>query len=292
MPWPNIQLRLCALAFATITAIGAAAFAQGRPNADSTHWSLRPIKRPSVPTIRDSQSAIRNPIDSFIQAKLHQTGLRSAPPADRRALIRRVTIDLTGLPPTPEEIQSYLSDKSEKSYDRVVDRLLASPAYGERWARHWLDVVRFGESTGYEQNHLRNTAWPYRDYVIRAFNEDKPYNAFVREQLAGDVLKDENNRSTVSSFILHPSSLNQAATGFLVAGVHDNVGIQEEEGTRQQRANDLDDMVATTAEAFLGITAGCAKCHDHKFDQIGRASCRERVKISVVGVSVKKKRIE
>jgi hypothetical protein len=137
----------------------------------------------------------------------------------------------------------------------VVDRLLASPAYGECWGRHWLDVVRYGESNGYEQNHLRPDAWPYRDYVIHAFNDDIPYPRFIAEQLAGDVLAKDDPAAA-------------AATGFLVAGTHDTVGIQTEEGTRQQRANDLDDIVSTTGAAFLGLTVGCAKCHDHKFDPI------------------------
>src|SRR5262249_9504326 len=143
----------------------------------------------------------------------------------------------------------------DSAYERLVDRLLASPRYGERWARHWLDVARYGESDGYEKNHLRANAWPYRDYVIRAFNEDRPYDRFVAEQLAGDLLAPGDPRVAV-------------ATGFLVAGVTDTVGNQTEEGTRQQRANDLDDMVCATSEAFLGLTAGCARCHDHKFDPI------------------------
>jgi len=248
-------LSLYAVLALTAAVLTAAALAEGNAPQEATHWSLRPIKRPGVPTIQNPISKIQNPIDSFILAELRESGLELSAPADRRALIRQVTVDLTGLPPTPGEVESYLSDRSDRSYENLVDRLLASPAYGERWARHWLDVVRFGESTGYEQNHLRNNAWPYRDYVIRSLNEDKPYDRFVSEQLAGDVLgKGDPN--------IEP------ATGFLVAGVHDNVGIQEEEGTRQQRANDLDDMVATTGEAFLGVTVGCAKCHNHKFDPI------------------------
>lgn len=217
-------------------------------------WSFQPIRRPDVPHARfDNLSS--NPVDRFIFKRLEERGLKPSPPADRLALLRRVTVDLTGLPPTMEEIKAFLADRSPSAYGKVVDRLLASPAYGERWARHWLDVVRYGESTGYEQNHLRPNAWHYRDYVIRAFNEDKPYDRFIREQLAGDIVGKGD-----------PSA--EVATGYLVAGVHDNVGIQEEEGTRQQRANDLDDMVSTTGAAFLGLTVGCAKCHDHKFDPI------------------------
>lgn len=217
-------------------------------------WSFQPVRKLSIPRTPFDRLA-KNPLDHFLFAKLAQKGLKPSPPAARLPLLRRVTLDLTGLPPTPQEIRAFLSDRSPNAYEKVVERLLASPAYGERWGRHWLDIVRFGESHGYEQNHLRPNAWPYRDYVIRAFNEDKPYNRFITEQLAGDVVgKGDPNVET--------------ATGFLVAGIHDTVGIQTEEGTRQQRSNDLDDMVATTGAAFLGLTIGCAKCHDHKFDPI------------------------
>lgn len=219
-----------------------------------TLWSFQPVRRPTVPTTAFDGLAV-NAVDRFVFRKLQEKGLRPSPPADRLTLIRRVTVDLTGLPPTPVEVGAFLSDHSAGAYEKLVDRLLASPAYGERWARHWLDVVRFGESNGYEQNHLRPNAWPYRDYVIRSFNADKPYDRFVTEQLAGDILAKED------------SSAN-AGTGFLVAGVHDTVGIQEEEGTRQQRINDLEDIVSTTGAAFLGLTVGCARCHDHKFDPI------------------------
>ncbi len=217
-------------------------------------WSFKPVQHPSVPKTIFDRLAV-NPIDRFIFQKLVEKGLSPSPPANKLALLRRVTIDLTGLPPTSQEISTFLTDRSPGAYGKVVDRLLASSEYGERWGRHWLDVVRFGESNGYEQNHLRAHAWPYRDYVIRALNEDKQYNRFVSEQLAGDVLgKGDANL--------------EAATGFLVAGIHDTVGSPEEELSRQQRSNDLDDMVSTTGATFLGLTVGCAKCHDHKFDPI------------------------
>jgi cytochrome c553 len=224
------------------------------PLASQPLWSLQPVRRPPVPRTRWDALA-KNPLDRFIFDGLARKGLQPSPPASRPALLRRVTLDLTGLPPTPEEAAAFLADSSPDAYEKVVDRLLASPAYGERWAQHWLDVVRYGESHGYEQNHLRPNAWPYRDYVIRALNEDRPYPRFIEEQLAGDVVGKGD-------------PLTEAATGFLVAGVHDTVGNQTEEGTRQQRANDLDDMVAVTGETFLGLTVGCAKCHDHKFDPI------------------------
>jgi hypothetical protein len=219
-------------------------------------WSLLPVRRSRIP--RTPYDALaKSPVDHFVFARLAQKGLKPSPPAGKRELLRRVTIDLTGLPPTPEELDAFLADSSPNAYEKVVDRLLASPAYGERWARHWLDVVRYGESHGYEQNHLRPNAWPYRDYVIRALNEDRPYDRFIAEQLAGDVLGKGDPHI-------------EAATGFLVAGIHDTVGIQTEEGTRQQRANDLDDIVSTTGAAFLGLTLNCARCHDHKFDPISQ----------------------
>ncbi len=217
-------------------------------------WALQPIRRPNVPAVR---GATRTPIDAFLRASLEKRGLGFSPEADRLTLLRRVTFDLTGLAPTLEEIDDHLADARPDAYERLVDRLLASPAYGERYARHWLDVVRFAESHGYETNLLRRNAWPYRDWVVRAHNGDLPYRDFVREQLAGDVAS--------------PTDwLAQSATGFLVAGPHDNVGNSTVEGTRQQRADDLADIVATTSGAFLGLTVGCAKCHDHKFDPISQ----------------------
>ncbi len=222
--------------------------------AEKPLWSFQPISRPTVPKTKYDKLAI-NPIDRFLFAEMVQQNLTPSAPADKRTLLRRVSIDLTGLRPTPQEIAAFLADKLPNAYEKVVDRLLASSAYGERWGRHWLDVVRFGESTGYEQNHVRSTAWHYRDYVIRAFNQDKPFADFVTEQLAGDVVG--RGKPEI-----------ETGTGFLVAGIHDTVGIQTEEGTRQQRSNDLDDMVATTSAAFLGMTVACARCHDHKFDPI------------------------
>lgn len=217
-------------------------------------WSLSAIKHREIPRTKFDGIA-KNPVDRFLFAKLQQSGLAPSPPAARRELIRRVTIDLTGLPPSLADIESFLADRSPTAYEKVVDRLIASPAYGERWGRHWLDVVRYGESNGYEQNHLRANSWPYRDYVIRSFNQDKPYDQFVTEQIAGDIVGKGDPEVEV-------------ATGFLVAGIHDTVGISTEEGTRQQRANDLDDIAATTGVTFLGLSVNCARCHDHKFDPI------------------------
>lgn len=211
-------------------------------------WSLQKPASPAVPAMPAGWG--RNPIDAFVGQGLSRAGLTPAPEADRRTLLRRAKFDLLGLPPTPEEVAEFLTDTSPDAYERLIDRLLASPHYGERWARHWLDVVRFGETDGYETNKPRRNAWPYRDYVIDSLNADKPYAQFIVEQLAGDQLGAD------------------AATGFIVGGTHDVVGIQNIEGQRQQRANDLDDMIATTATTFLGLTAGCARCHDHKFDPL------------------------
>ncbi|WP_075086606.1 DUF1549 domain-containing protein [Verrucomicrobium spinosum] len=171
---------------------------------------------------------------------MEQHQLRRAPEADRRTLIRRLSFDLVGLPPSPEEVAQFVADPDPLAYDRLVERLLASPRYGERWARHWLDVVRFAESDGFEKNTPRPEAWPYRDYVIRAFNADRPYNQFIREQLAGDVLGADE------------------ATGFIVGGPTDTVRSPDPVLTAQQRADDLNDMVATTGSTFLGLTIGCA----------------------------------
>ncbi|MDB6025127.1 MAG: Protein of unknown function (DUF1553)/Protein of unknown function (DUF1549)/Planctomycete, partial [Verrucomicrobiales bacterium] len=215
------------------------------------HWSFQAPTRSPVPPTKNSRW-VRNPIDSFILAKLEQEKLSPSPETDRRTLIRRLSFDVTGLAPTPEEVQQFLTDRSANAYEALVDRLLASPRYGERWARHWLDVVRFAETTGFEVNTPRNNAWPYRDYVIKALNEDKPYDRFVMEQLAGDALGADE------------------ATGFIVGGPNDQVKSPDVVLTRQQRADELHDMVSTTGSAFLGLTVGCARCHNHKFDPISQ----------------------
>jgi cytochrome c551/c552 len=217
---------------------------QERKRGGPDHWSLQPLRQ-----------GLNSSIDHHIQAALRAKGLTSNPPADARTLIRRATFDLTGLPPTPEEIEAFLRDRGAGAYERLIDRLLASPAYGERWGRHWMDVIRFGESHGYEQNHLRPNAWPFRDYVIQSFNEDKPFDRMILEHLAGDVIAPEDPKVF-------------AGAAFLVAGPHDTVGNENEAAKRQQRADDLDDMINATSQAFLGLTVGCARCHDHKFDPI------------------------
>lgn len=241
-----------------MTGAGVAAEPDTAPaDARMRHWSFQPLVRPAVPSVSSSPSGAEasgaaNPIDRFIRAGLEAEGLQPSPEADRRTLVRRLYFDVLGLPPTPEEIERFAGDPDPAAYERLVERLLASPHMGERWARHWLDVVRFAESHGFEMNQPRPNAWPYRDYVIRAFNEDLPYDRFIVEQLAGDALEAE------------------AATGFLVGGPWDQVKSPDPVLTAQQRADELHDMVATTGSAFLGLTVGCARCHAHKFDPISQ----------------------
>ncbi|MBI3876682.1 MAG: DUF1549 domain-containing protein, partial [Verrucomicrobia bacterium] len=221
-------------------------------DARKTHWAFQPVKRPAVQVIRDSGFRIQNPVDAFITAKLKEKKLAQSPEADRRTLIRRLCFDVIGLPPTPEEVEAFVADRDANAYENLVERLLDSPHFGERWARHWLDVVRFAESHGFEMNRMRPNAWPYRDYVIRAFNEDRPYDQFIREQLAGDALGAEE------------------ATGFIVGGPWDQVKSPDPVLTAQQRADELHDMVSTTGATFLGLTVGCARCHNHKFDPVSQ----------------------
>lgn len=222
-------------------------------------WAFRPLKAPAVPAVRQ-RGWVRNGIDAFVLAELEKKGLKPAPPASRAELLRRVTFDLTGLPPTPTELDAFLADRRPDAYERVVDRLLASPAYGERWARHWLDVARFAESQGFERDKIRDNAWRYRDYVIRSLNEDKPYDRFVREQIAGDVLPDATPETIV-------------ATGFLVAGPWDEVGNTQASAVMRARVreDELEDIVSAVGQTFLGLTVNCARCHNHKFDPIPQA---------------------
>ena len=248
---------------------GAGGGGEGVPAASQARWwSLEPLAESSSPIPTGAWA--RTQIDGWLLARMHEKGLTPSGPADRQTLIRRLSFDLTGLPPDPEEVKAFIHDPSPRAYETLVDRTLASPAYGERWGRHWLDVARFGESNGYEQNHLRETAWPYRDWVIESLNSDKPFNRMIIEQLAGDRIAPEE-----------PGV--QAATGFLVAGPHDTVGIRSPEGEAQKRANHLDDMIMATASAFLGLTVHCARCHDHKFDPI-QTQDYYRMQSSLAGV--------
>lgn len=217
------------------------------------HWSFQPLRDFSdIKFDRDSLVDRARAVDSFVTAKLAEHQLQPSPKADRRTLIRRLYFDMLGLPPSPEEVADFVATKDPRAFERLIEKLLDSPRYGERWAQHWLDVVRYADTHGFEVNTPRENAWPYRDYVIRAFNEDKPYDRFVREQLAGDAFEED------------------AATGFLVAAavlLPGQIG-KDEESKRLARQDSLDEMIVGTSATFLGLTIGCARCHDHKFDPI------------------------
>ncbi|MCE9533979.1 MAG: DUF1549 domain-containing protein [Planctomycetes bacterium] len=223
-------------------------------------WSLRALAKPAIPKVpAEWKDRVRNPIDAFIFDKLKEKGLSPAPEADRRTLLRRLTFDLIGLPPTIEELEAFERDTAANAYEKVVDRLLASPHYGERWARHWLDVVHYGDTHGYDKDKPRPNAWPYRDYVIRALNADRPYSRFIQEQIAGDVL--------------YPGTVDGiTALGFIAAGPWDFIGHAEVPETKIDgkvaRHLDRDDMVTNTIQTFVSMTANCAQCHNHKFDPI------------------------
>jgi mono/diheme cytochrome c family protein len=221
-------------------------------------WALEPLKRPEVPAVVDSDW-VKTPIDAFILATLQQRGLKPSSEADRPTLIRRLCFDLIGLPPEPAEIDRFVADASPNAYLALVDRLLASPHYGERWGRHWLDVVHYGDTHGYDKDKRRDNAWPFRDYVIGAFNADLPYGRFIREQVAGDALAPGDPTGAI-------------ATGFIAAGPWDFVGhVELREETLDKlktRLLDRDDMVSTTMSTFVSLTVHCARCHDHKFDPI------------------------
>ncbi len=223
------------------------------PEAQKKHWAWQPVLRPVPPKVQNA-AWLRNPIDAFILARLEAEGLTPAPAATREQLLRRITFDLIGLPPTPEEVDAFLKDaeaKPQAAYERVIDRLLASPHYGERWGRHWLDVARFAESNGYEFDEVRPDAWRYRDYVIAAFNSDKPYDRFIKEQLAGDELYPDDPAARV-------------ATAFNLLGPD----MTDSADQPQRRQNTLNDMTDTAALAFLGLTLTCCRCHDHKFEPL------------------------
>jgi len=220
-------------------------------------WSLQPLARPPLPA-QESDPWVRNPIDSFVLNKLRDANLDPSPPANPRALVRRVYLDLIGLPPTTSALDAFEADPSPGAWQRLVDELLASRHYGERWARHWLDVARFGESHGYEYNQPRDAAWHYRDWVIQALNNDLPFDQFARQQIAGDVLQPD----TVAG---------AAAVGFLVAGTHNSVLGKSQRMKLVGRHEELEEIAGTVAQTFLGMTANCARCHDHKFDPIPAA---------------------
>ncbi len=242
----NIKISLIFIVTASFS------FAQEESLKNADHWSFQPLAEIVVP-------AKGNAIDGFIRAKLVEKKLSPNPEADRRTLIRRLTFDLHGLPPTLAEIEAFIADPAgnDAAVAAVIERLLASPRYGERWARHWLDVARFSESQGFERDRFRPNSWRYRDYVIESFNVDKPYDQFAREQVAGDVMEPATQSGTV-------------ATGFLVAGPWDEVGSNQQSKVMKSRVReeDLEDVVSAVGQTFLGVTINCARCHDHKFDPI------------------------
>ena len=217
----------------------------------TNHWSFQPLQKVTPPDIKDGW--IQNGIDAFILSKLQDKKLTHNPRADRRTLLRRLSLDVLGLPPTPADVEQFLKDESPDAWQKQVKAALDNPHYGERWARYWLDLVRFAETHGFETNRERPNAWPYRDYVIQSLNDDKPYDQFIREQIAGDKFG------------------NPVGTGYLVAGPYDQVKSPDINLTLMQRQNELDDMINTTGTVFLGLTLGCARCHNHKFDPITQA---------------------
>ncbi len=213
-------------------------------------WAIQKVTNPKPPQVLHAE-LVRNDIDRFLLAKLEAAGLSYNTPADKRTLLRRVTFDLTGLPPSPEDMQAFLSDTAPDAFEKVVDKLLASPRYGERWARHWLDVARYADSEGFKADETRPNIWRYRDYVIQSFNQDKPYDRFIKEQIAGDELYPGDPQALIATgFNRHFPDESNAANVM---------------NRRQELLNDITDTVGT---AFLGITVGCARCHDHKFDPI------------------------
>jgi len=224
-------------------------------DAGRQHWAFQRLTKSAPPDVKNT-TWVRNDVDRFILAALEANGLRPSPEADRHTLIRRVTFDLVGLPPTPEEVEAFVADRSPHAWERVVDRLLASPHYGERWGRHWLDLARYADSSGFHNDLDRPHAWRYRDYVIRSFNEDKPYARFMAEQLAGDEVPGADEETLIATGFCRNAPRND-----------DNMGNNKE----QYRLDELDDVISTTSTVFLGLTIGCARCHDHKTDPISTA---------------------
>ena len=239
---------LCASLLFGLNALGAGS---------TNWWAFQPLSSEVPPATSVPEEWSLNPIDRFVYRALKSSDLEPSPTADRRDLIRRAIYDLTGLPPSLEETESFVNDDAPNAYEQLIDRLLASPHYGEQWGRHWLDVIRFGESRGFERNEIIRNIWPFRDYVIRSFNEDKPFDRFIVEQLAGDVVAKDDPDIEV-------------ATAFLVAGPYDDVGNQDPKQARLIRANTIDEIINATSGAFLALTVSCARCHDHKFDPISQ----------------------
>ncbi|MDB5342077.1 MAG: Planctomycete cytochrome [Schlesneria sp.] len=253
IPWPNSK--------STVAAPAAKMAATDFTEEQKSFWAFQKVRRDLPPPVKN-EAWIRSPIDQYILADLEAQGLTPAREADRRTLIRRVTLDLTGLPPTPDEVADFTSETAVDALERLIDRLLASPRYGERWARHWLDVARYADSNGLDENLAYATAFRFRDYVVKAFREDKPYDRFLIEQIAGDLLPAESTQQG-----LNPSAEafdGLIATGFLCLGAK----MLAEDDPVKMQMDIIDEQVDTVARAVMGLTMGCARCHDHKFDPI------------------------
>ncbi|MDB5174044.1 MAG: Planctomycete cytochrome, partial [Phycisphaerales bacterium] len=251
LPWtPGLDLTPAGVASAEPVRSGPPTIEEAK-----SFWSFKPIEKSAVPQVHHVEW-VRNPIDAFVLSKLESKGMSPAQPADRIALLRRAYYDLTGLPPTPTEVNAFMADPSPDAYEKEIDKLLASPHYGEKWGRYWLDLVRYGESNSYERDNPKPNVWRFRDYVIRSFNDDKPYDRFVKEQLAGDEMPEaaENADPII-------------ATGFYRLGIWDD----EPNDRLQARYDNLDDLVTATGQVFLGLTVDCARCHNHKIDPIPQA---------------------
>ncbi len=220
---------------------------------DRQHWSFQPLTRPMVPQVRDTAWP-RTPVDFFILARLESVGLTPAAEAEPATLMRRLYFDLVGLPPAPADIDAFLSDRAPHAYERLVDRLLASPHYGERWGQDWLDLARFAETDGFEHDKIRPTAWKYRDWVIRALNADMPYDEFARQQIAGDVLHPHDPAATI-------------ATAFCLSGPD----MPDINSQAERKHTLLNELTSTVGSVFLGLQVGCAQCHDHMYDPLSQA---------------------
>ena len=224
-------------------------------------WSLKALQSPALPAIpAEWESRVRNQIDRFVLTQVKEHGLTPSASAEPRLLVRRLAFDLTGLPPSPEDVAAFEKSPTPEMYDQLLSKYLDSPQYGERWARHWLDLARYGESQGFERDKLRTNSWPYRDWVIRSLNQDLPYDQFARMQIAGDFLKPDDADGII-------------ATGFLVAAPYDEVGHTQQSLAMRSvvRQDELEDIVGTVGQTFLGLTVNCARCHDHKLpDHAGR----------------------
>lgn len=252
-PWPGVEKK--AGAAPVLSSTGTRKHGSAFSDAEWKFWAFQPVKKTAVPAVKNA-GWVKSPIDAFILRKLEEKGLEPAPKADKLALLRRATYDLHGLPPTEQEMREFVADQSPDAFKKVVDRLLASPRYGEKWGRHWLDVARFADSTGNDEDHRYPYAFKYRDYVVEAFNNDLPYNQFVKEQVAGDLLPAESGQGINRRGVI--------ATGFLALGAK---AIAQQD--KQKMLYDVwDEQLDVTSRAFLGVTLSCARCHDHKFDPL------------------------